>query len=42
MAGSIAYHKVADCGMKGTNAKGPATLKGGEQCWCPDKNIPEN
>ena len=22
--------------------KGPATLNGGEQCWCPDKNIPVN
>jgi retron-type reverse transcriptase len=22
--------------------KGPATLKGGEQCWCPDKSIPVN
>ena len=22
--------------------KGPATVNGGEQCWCPDKNIPAN
>jgi hypothetical protein len=22
--------------------KGPATLNGGEQCWCPDKSIPVN
>ena len=22
--------------------KGPATLNGGERCWCPDKNIPAN
>jgi mutator family transposase len=22
--------------------KGPATVIGGERCWCPDKNIPVN
>ena len=22
--------------------KGPATLNGGEQCWCPDKSTPVN
>ncbi len=22
--------------------KGPATLNGGEQCWCPDNSIPVN
>src|SRR5207244_11825640 len=22
--------------------KGPATLKGGQQCWCPDNSIPVN
>ena len=22
--------------------KGPATLNGGERCWCPDNNIPAN
>ena len=34
---------VVECTPKLRQAiKGPATLNGGEQCWCPDKNIPVN
>jgi hypothetical protein len=34
---------VVECTPKVRQSiKGPATLNGGEQCWCPDKSIPVN
>jgi hypothetical protein len=45
--GIVSTKKGHGCGMECTpkvrqTIKGPATLNGGEQCWCPDKSIPVN
>jgi hypothetical protein len=43
MYGGVAGEAGVECTRKlRQEIKGPATVNGGERCWCPDKNIPVN
>ena len=42
-SGNVAGWGYLECTPKlRQENKGPATVNGGERCWCPDKNIPVN